>query len=256
MKRHKLLRFFYNWTSQICDPIRAGRGLKGLLWFFRDYVAYKKMPYSEPIHILDLKPSLHDHKTIHDLDAHYFYVNAWAMRRIISNRPSKHTDIASQAVFVGLLSAVMPVEYIDYRILRTVIPGLKCKEGNIISLPYKSNSVESVSCLHVFEHIGLGRYGDSLDPKGPQKAACELKRILAPGGNLYFAVPVGRPRVCFNAHRIYTAQTIRDYFNDLDLVELSGVHDDGSFVERVMLDEFIDSDYACGMFWFTKSRSD
>ena len=43
-----------------------------------------------------------------------------------------------------------------------------------------------------------------------------------------------------------------EYFKDLELVEFSGVHDDGRFVERVGLDEFSESEYACGMFWFRK----
>ncbi len=43
-------------------------------------------------------------------------------------------------------------------------------------------SVESLSCKHVIEHIGLGRYGDVLDPGGDLKAISELKRALAVGG--------------------------------------------------------------------------
>ncbi len=83
--------------------------------------------------------------------------------------------------------------------------------------------------------------------------ACnELKRVLAPGGNLYFALPIGKPRVCFNAHRIHAAKTIIEYFSGLDLVEYSGVHDDGRYVEKVDIGEFVDSQYACGMFRFRK----
>ena len=120
-------------------------------------------------------------------------------------------------------------------------------------MPLASGSVASLSCLHVAEHIGLGRYGDPLNPQGTVHAARELSRVLAPGGNLYFAVPVGKPRLCFNGHRIHAADTICRYFSDLELVEFSGVHDDGRFVEKARLSEFSDSDYACGMFWFRKA---
>ena len=58
--------------------------------------------------------------------------------------------------------------------------------------------------------------------------------------------------MCFNAHRIHAPETIIEYFSDFELVELSGVHDDGRFVERVGLNEFKESEYACGMFWFRK----
>jgi hypothetical protein len=71
-------------------------------------------------------------------------------------------------------------------------------------------------------------------------------------GNLYFAMPVGRPRVCFNAHRIHEPKTVVDYFAGLELVEFSGVHDNGQLVEHAGLDEFRENEFACGMFWFKK----
>ncbi|WP_052360328.1 DUF268 domain-containing protein [Solidesulfovibrio alcoholivorans] len=54
-----------------------------------------------------------------------------------------------------------------------------------------------------FEHDGLGRYGDPLDPDGDLKAMARAATLLAPGGLLYLSVPVGRDTVMWNAHRIY-----------------------------------------------------
>ncbi|MCI0433821.1 MAG: DUF268 domain-containing protein [Gemmatimonadetes bacterium] len=98
--------------------------------------------------------------------------------------------------------------------------------------------------------LPAGRYGDTLDPDGTRKAAIELARVLAPKGDLYLALPVGRPRVSFNAHRIHSAAEIPDLFPELELAEFSGVHDDGSFNENTRVEEFNGSDYACGMYWF------
>jgi SAM-dependent methyltransferase len=131
--------------------------------------------------------------------------------------------------------------------------GLNNRSGDILNLPFANESVESLSCLHVAEHIGLGRYGDSLNPLGTCQACYELKRVLKPGGNLYFSVPIGTPRVCFNAHRIHAPATIMTYFSGLELIELSGVHDDGVYMERVSMDEFGGDRYACGMFWLRKA---
>jgi len=145
------------------------------------------------------------------------------------------------------------VTFIDRRPLDVQLPGLTCQGGSILELPLADRSVPSLSCLHVAEHIGLGRYGDPLNPHGTRQACAELGRVLAPGGNLYFSLPVGRPRVCFSAHRIHAPETIMEYFAGLKLVEFSGVHDDGRYVAQVRLAEFTDSRFANGMFWFQKS---
>jgi hypothetical protein len=132
------------------------------------------------------------------------------------------------------------------------VKNLESKKGSILDLPYEDDSLESISCLHVAEHVGLGRYGDPLDPLGTKKAAVELGRCLARGGNLFFSVPVGKPRVCFNAHRIHAPGQILDYFGGLKLVELSGTDDDKQFRENVDVDILANGRYGCGMFWFTK----
>lgn len=253
MNKMQLKRFLYNWIAQFCNPIRLLKGFTGLFWFWRDYFHYKQLTGAEPLRIIEMSPALQERGTTHEMDAHYFYVNSWAMRLIIKGKPRRHVDVASQTILAALLSTVIPVIYVDYRILDAKLSNLTCVSGSLTNLPLTNNTIESLSCLHVAEHVGLGRYGDILDPRGTQKAAEELQRVLSLGGNLYFAVPVGRQRVCFNAHRVHSAETICKYFKHLELVEYSGVHDDGRFVENVELTEFRNSNYALGMFWFKKS---
>src|SRR3954454_19144361 len=110
----------------------------------------------------------------------------------------------------------------------------------------------SVSCLHVAEHIGLGRYGDPLDPDGTRKAAAELARVLAPDGQLLFSGPVGRPRTCFNAHRIHAPHDVVAMFDGLELSEFGGIDDAGRFEVPHALDDLADARYACGLFRFTR----
>ena len=247
-----LFRLFKRWLSPVVDPVSALRGLLAYPRFFADWQRYVASPGSELLHLTDIFPQLHDRSSTTAIDAHYFYVNNWAMRRITSQHPMGHVDVGSQTIFASLLSAVTPVTFVDYRPLQSNLDGLGCLGADILHLPFGDDSGESLSCLHVAEHIGLGRYGDPLNPQGTRQAAQELKRVLARGGNLYFALPVGKSRVCFNAHRIHAPETIIEYFSELELVELSGVHDDGRFVEGVGPDEFRESEYACGMFWFRK----
>jgi len=250
----RFARFAYRFTEQIADPIRATRGAAGYLSYVRDWWRYRRLEPAENVPLLDLYPQVHDRRAFTAIDAHYFYANGWAMRRITAARPRVHVDIASQVMFVNLLAAALPVVFVDYRPLERTIEGLRPVGANILALPFRDDSIRSLSSLHVAEHIGLGRYGDPLDAMGTRKAAGELTRVLQPGGDLLFAVPVGRTRVCFNAHRVHDPQLILDYFGTLDLVEFSAVDDQGNYTENADPRRYAQSEYACGLFRFRKRQ--
>lgn len=48
---------------------------------------------------------------------------------------------------------------------------------------------DAIVSLSAIEHIGLGHYGDPLDPDGDTKALANCWRWLKPGGWIYFDVP-------------------------------------------------------------------
>jgi len=220
--------------------------------FFSDLHRYERMPSAEKISRRDLYPCLDDRTSTTSFDTHYFYQDIWAFRKIYESGTKAHVDVGSKVDYVGFLSTITRATFIDIRPLVTDLDSLDSKEGSILAMPYEDNSVSSLSCLHVAEHIGLGRYGDPLDPMGTVKACKELLRVLAPGGNLYFALPIGRPRVCFNAHRIHSPDQILDYFSGLRLVEFSFVNDKGRFLQKVNPVEAREAKYGCGLFQFTK----
>jgi hypothetical protein len=182
-------------------------------------------------------------------------MGAWAARRLLAERPARHVDVGSDVNFVGLLAAFTAVEFVDIRPLPLALPGLTVRAGSVLALPYPPRSVASLSCLHVAEHVGLGRYGDPLDPGGTRKAAAELARVLAPGGTLLFALPVGRERLCFNAHRVHAVPTVLRYFAELELVEFSAVDDAGALRENAAAGELGQAAYACGLFRFRRPSS-
>lgn len=144
--------------------------------------------------------------------------------------------------------------FLDYRPLAVKLSGLQSVAGNAAILPFPDDSILSLSSLHVIEHVGLGRYGDPLDPEGTRRAAVELQRVLRPGGRLFLSVPVGRERVCFNAHRVFSPSTVSAFFQKLQLKSFSLVDDSGQLNEGVPLEAAVNLDYGCGLFEFVKAR--
>lgn len=186
---------------------------------------------------------------------HYFLQDLWAAQKVASIRPVQHIDIGSSVSgFVAHVASFLPVEYVDIRPLDCNVPNICWKEGSILNLPYEDESVPSMSCLHVIEHIGLGRYGDPIDPDGWIKGLREMQRTIMSGGNLFIGTPCGKPGVKFNAHRVFSPRHIINSMEDLHLVEYSLITDDAatSWITHADLDATECLDYACGLFWFRK----
>jgi SAM-dependent methyltransferase len=187
-------------------------------------------------------------------DRHYVYHTSWAARVLAHTRPSTHVDVGSSLFFAGIASAFVPIDFYDYRPADLCLEGLRSRHADLMALPFADASVLSLSCMHVVEHVGLGRYGDPLDPDGDRKAIAELKRVVAVGGSLLFVVPVGRPRICFNAHRIYSRAMVLEMMAGLTLRQEAVLPDrdgEGLVIEppESLFDE---QTYGCGCFWFVK----
>jgi SAM-dependent methyltransferase len=248
LRRSSIARSISSWV----DYRSAWAGYK------RDFKAFRKMV--EDSHsgmVVEWKnryPCLDDKNKNQEFDRHYVYHTAWAARVLSSTRPIKHIDISSLIYFSTLVSAFVPVQFYDYRPVEIHLPDLSSDRADLLNLPFASRSILSLSCMHVVEHIGLGRYGDPLDPQGDQKAMRELQRVIAPGGNLLFVTPVGRPCIRFNAHRIYTYQQITDAFSELSLHQFALLTDDA---QQGLLEDadpalVKSQSYGCGCFWFKR----
>jgi SAM-dependent methyltransferase len=188
-------------------------------------------------------------------DAHYVYHTAWAARKVKEIGAQEHVDISSSLYFSSIVSAFVPVRFYDFRPAKLNLSNLVSKPDNLSHLSFADDSIESLSCMHTVEHVGLGRYGDPIDPDGDLQAARELARVTKKGGSLLFVVPVGKPRIQFNAHRIYSYQMVLDMFSGFTLKEFSLIPDNA--LEHGMIynatKEYSDKqEYGCGCFWFIK----
>lgn len=188
-------------------------------------------------------------------DTHYIYHTAWAARKVKEIGANEHVDISSSLYFSSIVSAFTPVKFYDFRPAKLNLSNLASAAANLSHLHMDTDSIESLSCMHTVEHVGLGRYGDAIDPEGDLGAAHELSRVVAKNGNLLFVVPIGKPRIQFNAHRIYSYKMVIDMFPELTLKEFSLIPDNALEKGIIYNATEVESDkqeYGCGCFWFIK----
>ncbi len=224
-----------------------------VFWFWKTYGQWQRAaPPEWRARLAELKPMLQDrHAPAGSAQGHYFLQDLWAAQRVWRLRPEEHVDVGSRVDgFVAHVASFCPVKYVDIRPLRTGVPGLTGVQGSVCELPFADQSVRSLSCLHVIEHIGLGRYGDPLEPQGWLRGLAELQRVLAPGGQLLLGTPCGRSRVVFHAHRVFDPAQIAAALPELQLQEFSLIRDGAAtaWQERVPLAAARDLDYGCGLF--------
>jgi ubiquinone/menaquinone biosynthesis C-methylase UbiE len=151
----------------------------------------------------------------------------------------------------------MDIEVVDIRAMTHPPRGMIFKRADAEHMTgFPDNSISSLSSLNAAEHFGLGRYGDKIDPDGHVTFMKSLQRVLAPGGRLYFSVPVSDDeRVEFNAHRVLSPTTVTKAFDQLRLLSFSCIKDDGLLAEDVDLSAAANQRAGCGLFEFAKDAA-
>ena len=195
-------------------------------------------------------PCLHDNLSYTPLEPTYFFQDSWAAKHIFELKPKHHYDIGSSAQTMGILSQFVPVTMVDIRPIELELDDLSFIEGSILDLPFKENSLETLSSLCVVEHIGLGRYGDPVDQFGSEKAIKELKRVLQVGGVILFSVPVDREnKIYFNAHRAFTRDYILELFDGFELL------DEKYQYEKILFDKYdANKGFGTGLYMLRKEK--
>lgn len=229
--------------------------VRGYLRFFMEWLRFKRLGGTAAV--LDFYPCLADRTATTGIDTHYFHQAIWAFKRIMVSGAQEHVDVGSDVRFVGMLTTVTKVTFIDIRPLEIDLTGYTGMNGSIVQMPFPDRTLHSLSSMHVIEHVGLGRYGDPLDPAGSAKACAELMRVLACGGRLYISVPIGKPRVQFNGQRVFDPRVIQSYFAELTLIEFSLVNEAGRYQELVDIQAWQGSehaglDFGLGLFVFER----
>jgi SAM-dependent methyltransferase len=247
--------FPFLYESRAC--VKNGNIIRGPVFYLRDFLKYRSAPQDPRFRarLLDAFPFLYDrYQQSGELPKHYFLQDLWAARHVYKSGVEEHYDFGSRIDgFVAHCLVFCKVKVFDIRPLHASVENLEVVQADVSDLrDIPNSSVRSLSSLHAVEHVGLGRYGDRIDPHGYKKALSELERILAPGGMLYVSVPVGRERLEFNGHRIFAAATLPELLPRCELKEFSLIDDK----ERLRLNcDFTAAngqEYSCGLYRFEK----
>lgn len=245
-------------------PIKFINNIRGLFSFYiKDFIQIKKQinNINDDFKIERIWPILYDkYDSSGTAKGDYFHQDLLVARKIYENNPPKHLDIGSRVDgFVAHVASFREIYVLDIRPLDNKIDNIIFSQADLMNLPIElENSYESVSCLHALEHFGLGRYGDPIDIEGHKKGFLNISKILKKNGVFYFSVPIGKSRIEFNAHRVFSISYILDMCEGLYSIEsFSYVDDKGDLHKNIDLDKNgIESNfgcnYGCGIFELRK----
>lgn len=246
------------------NPLKTIRSLRGIPAFLVDYFELKKQQPKDDCHFDFGRyyPCLDDRfAPSSDIKGHYFHQDLLVASKIFVNQPERHIDVGSRVDgFVAHVASFRKIIEIDIRPLKSHIHNVEFLQADLMKeLPAELvKSCDSLSCLNVLEHFGLGRYGDRVCWDGYRIGFDNLLTMLKPGGKFYFSVPVGEQRIEFNAHRVFSIAYLLEMFSGrLRIDDYSYVDDRGDLYENVILNESNISTncgclFGCGIFELTK----
>jgi SAM-dependent methyltransferase len=192
---------------------------------------------------------------------HYFHQDLLVANKIFINKPGKHVDIGSRIDgFVAHVASFREIEVFDIRELTGVITNINFRRLDITDTDFVlSDYCDSISCLHTLEHFGLGRYGDKVDYNGHLLGWENIYKMLKKEGKFYFSVPIGKQRIEFNAHRVFSLEYIMNNMigSRYKIDSFSYVNDKGDLFRDAALDEesvknSFSLNYGCGIFELSK----
>ena len=165
------------------NPIEIIRSLAASPKFISDYIKFKLKTKNWKLKVY---PVLLDKKQQSANLGEYFWQDLFVAKKIIAHNPIRHIDVGSRIDgFISHLACVRKVEVFDIRPLTSEIHNVEFTQWDITDPnPTLNGSADCVSCLHTLEHIGLGRYGDKLDPDGWKIGLKSLVDLVAPGGGV------------------------------------------------------------------------
>lgn len=239
------------------DLRRLIRAFVGIPRYFSGWLRFRKNYHGR----LDFLPCLGDwYEEGGTTQTEYFLQDLHIARKIHAAQPVRHVDIGSRIDgFVAHLASFREVEVFDIRPVTGELEGVVFRQADLMSPPPAMHGYcDSLSCLHALEHFGLGRYGDPINPQGYQDGLGNMLQLLASQGVFYLSVPVGQPRVEFNALRVFDPVELVNLTTRLGLIlkAFAWVGDDRKLQQSAQFKKDLQAlaqlHYSLGIFTFIK----
>lgn len=248
------------------DPGRTLRTARRLPRYLRDLRLLRQQAEKATGDV----PALHFYPCLEDWDREggsgrgaYFHQDLLVAKRVFQRKPDVHIDVGSRIDgFVTHVAVFRNIKVVDIRPVTSDIPNVSFVQADMME-PVGGElecCCDSLSCLHALEHFGLGRYGDPVIFDGHLLGLDNFHRMLKPGGMLYLSVPIGRQRIEFNAHRVFSVGYMLSVLKKRYLLKsFSYVDDEGNLHENHTIEprdiaNECGCHFGCGIFELVKRR--
>lgn len=175
-----------------------------------------------------------------------FFAQFWTTKRVQFPNGACVLEIGcAEADWLTPMKALRPdlhLTGVDQRD-HTKRPGAdRLIKGDVLTANiFEPGQFDAIVSVSTIEHVGLGEYGDALNPDGDTVAMAHMKAWLKPGGVVYLDVPYrpdGPPRLTEPNFRAYDEPSLQSRilagWTEVDREVFNPGHPDGPYIALVL----------------------
>jgi hypothetical protein len=151
---------------------------------------------------------------------HYDAFYYWIARDISYKKSQKILDIGGKKVINGWLSVMNEVTSVNLVTPVDGISNVKYVAADATKrLPFNDEEFDVFISPVSLNLIGLGRYGDNVDPNAIPNLILDLSRCMKQNSVMYISMVFGEDQVLFNHHFVLSLATIKKLFANWQIEE-------------------------------------
>jgi hypothetical protein len=151
-------------------------------------------------------------------EAFSFFVNN-DLKNLVSKKLSI-LDVGSPKMFTSSISVYHNVSSLVLANPSDNLSNTKYITHDVSNeLPFQNNSFDIFTSTVSIPLLGLGRYGDKVDPNAIENFIQELSRVMRNGSTIYISMCLGHNILCFNNGYYLTIEKIESLFFNFKLKE-------------------------------------